>query len=284
LYHLEICYKFRNCKIKLTQFDEITYLTINLINDKSDLEMSIFALGFLKRLSEDEPTSYKLIQNNILDKLFEFILFFQKEPLNLITPFRILQNLSIGNNIIIDLMINKKISEILEKLINIYQNSVNKDSNPLLIEIYFLLGNLVAGFQSQADHFVYNTNLIKNLFHIFKFKKNNSKLVLELLMVIRNVILNSSKAATYELIKLKVFDFLAEILYSTHDTETILAGLDCIGGLFVKLEESFSHFKETEVLFTKLENYRLHTHEEISEKAELILNRFTNDSSNDIII
>jgi hypothetical protein len=237
------------------------------------MDQMLHTLSFIKHLSCDEVgnTIYKLLNCNIIDKLFKLILFFKDSPCHLLIPLRVLQDLAYGNNFIIELMINKKIAELLEKVVNTHQNSIHRDSSTLLIDIYFLLANLVGGYQSQTDFFVLQSNLIKQLFHIYKFKKGVPKLIYEMLIVLQNVLKNGSKQAILEILKFKFIDFITEIIYNTSDPDLIVTCLDCLSSLISRLEPNEKFIINFEQIKVKLENFKLHTNETISIEAESTL-------------
>jgi hypothetical protein len=230
-----------------------------------------------KLISENKVTSIKLVHLGLVPKIFDTIIFFKNNPTFLLHLLRLLQDLTLTNDFVIELMINKKISEILEKILNCHMNSVHKDNNHLLSELFFLLANLVAGFTSHADYFVQNTNLIKLLFQIFKFKKHITTITQEMIMVVKNVIKNGSIMSIYELTKYKVVDFVTEIIYNTNDSNIIYAALQCIETLILRLSEVSENqvsflIKDFQLVIPKLENYSLNSNDNIAGKADNILN------------
>jgi hypothetical protein len=264
--------------------------TVSLLEEREDLEQLIHTLGFIKQLTSDEKSTavVKLLNYNLIDKLFDIILFFKDDPRHLTIPLRILQDLSYGNDFITEHMINKKISEVLEKIVNTYQNSVHKDSNVLLIDVYFLLANLVAGYPMHTDYFVFQSNLIKQLFQLFKHKKGVPRLTYEMIIVVRNIIKNGGKQTVLEMVKYKIIDFITEIIYNTSDTDTIIASLDCLSSLLARIDLDGNYsciLKQFEQITGKLENFRLHKVDRISLTADCIMESLSKaNSQSDIII
>jgi hypothetical protein len=151
-------------------------------------------------------------------------------------------------------------------------NSVNKETNNLIPEIYFLISNMLAGITQHTEHIVLNTNLIKQMFTIFKFKKQHNEIVNEMIIVCFNALSTGTNLVVLEFIKLKIIDFLAEILYNAGST-TALA-LKTLGLLINRLNTELyliSMELESNNLINKIENLGLHNNEQISSLAHEII-------------
>src|SRR5689334_11567755 len=119
----------------------------------------------------------------------------------------------------------------LEKVISSHMNSIHRDTNRLLMNIYFLISNMVGGISHHTEYIVLNTGIIKQMFQVFKFKKQHKEVVEEMILVCFNSLQTGTNIVFLELIRLKLINFLAENLYATESPSTIILCLKTLGCL-----------------------------------------------------
>lgn len=200
-------------------------------NEVKDESLFETLLSILSIISANEAVSNAIMNSSIPWHIFHLL---QRKDLQSDYINYLLQTLS--NLLFLDygvtFYLNAGILPVLDKILNSYKNSVNKNDNIIIQNCIFCLGNIAGGTQEQIA-VVMNTNIPQNLIQISKIK-NSSKIDYEVYNFFYNILIQGKDEDAIKLISMKCMKLFCEGLNKSYKVDNILICLKGIQILFKK--------------------------------------------------